>query len=54
MARLTRQEQAAIWVLLVLLAGGALGRWWIRQGAPKPAAAAPPHASPGKASSTSP
>lgn len=33
MSRLTRQERMAVWVLLLLLAGGAAGRWWIRHGA---------------------
>jgi len=32
MSRLTRQERMAVWVLLLLLAGGAAGRWWIRHG----------------------
>lgn len=49
MSRLTKQEQGAIWILLVLLAGGAAGRWWIhhvkpatlRPTAPQDAAAAP-------------
>ncbi|MEI6341428.1 MAG: hypothetical protein WCR07_05685 [Verrucomicrobiota bacterium] len=39
MARLTRQEQAALWIVLLLLAGGAAGRWWIHhaRGASDPA-----------------
>lgn len=42
MSRLTKQEQLAIWVLLLLLVSGAAGRYWIRYHSPGPAAAARP------------
>ncbi len=34
MSRLTRQEQLAVWILLVLITGGALGRHLIRHREP--------------------
>jgi len=56
MARLTRQEQAALWIVLVLLAGGAAGRWWIHHGKAGTSATQAPasrsaEASPGSAGS---
>jgi hypothetical protein len=30
MPRLTKQEQFAIWIVLLLLLGGAFGRAWLR------------------------
>jgi hypothetical protein len=39
MSRLTRQEQVALWILLLLLVGGAAGRYWIRHLPPDRAAA---------------
>ena len=34
MSRLTRQEQLAVWILLILITGGALGRHLIRHREP--------------------
>lgn len=39
MSRLTREEQVALWILLLLLVGGAAGRYWIRHLPTSPATA---------------